>query len=147
MILSIVAILSCSFFFVIMCKEIKKQQNTQFLLDNSNAQCERLSNTCNHFSNRIDSLLIEKNKLLEENEKLQNWFNNKCIEYLDLLDQIESYKKNELENSMPLKKGAEAKTKKGFSSNVKEEMKTKPKAQSLAIAYSEAGEKKKPKKK
>jgi len=49
---------------------------------------------------------------------------------------------------MPLKHGEEAKSKKGFSSNVKEEMKSgKGKKQSLAIAYSEAGEKKKPKKK
>jgi len=52
------------------------------------------------------------------------------------------------EDGMPLKHGEEAKSKKGFSSNVKEEMKSgKGKKQSLAIAYSEAGEKKKPKKK
>jgi hypothetical protein len=47
---------------------------------------------------------------------------------------------------MPLVKGAKAKTKKGFSSNVKAEMDAgKPQAQSVAIAYSEAGESKKKK--
>ena len=47
---------------------------------------------------------------------------------------------------MPLVKGAKAKTKKGFSSNVKKEMKAgKPQKQAVAIAYSEArkGKKKK----
>lgn len=49
---------------------------------------------------------------------------------------------------MPLKKGAEARTKKGFSENVKTEMKAgKGQKQAVAIAYSEAGEKKKAKKK
>jgi hypothetical protein len=49
---------------------------------------------------------------------------------------------------MPLVKGAKAKTKKGFSSNVKAEMNAgKPKNQALAIAYSEAREKKKKPKK
>jgi hypothetical protein len=51
---------------------------------------------------------------------------------------------------MPLVKGEKAKSKKGFSSNVKKEMEAgKPKAQSVAIAYSEArkGKKKKPSKK
>jgi hypothetical protein len=49
---------------------------------------------------------------------------------------------------MPLIKGAKAKTKKGFETNLKRELNSgKPKAQSLAIAYSEArGKKKKPKK-
>jgi hypothetical protein len=49
---------------------------------------------------------------------------------------------------MPLVKGAAAKTKKGFSENVKREMEAgKPQKQSVAIAYSEArGKKKKPKK-
>ncbi len=54
------------------------------------------------------------------------------------------------QNTMPLKKGAEARTKKGFSDNVKAEMNAgKPQKQAVAIAYSEAGEKKKhkPKKK
>jgi hypothetical protein len=45
---------------------------------------------------------------------------------------------------MPLEKGKAAKSKKGFSKNVKTEMKAgKSQKQSLAIAYSEAGEKKK----
>lgn len=47
---------------------------------------------------------------------------------------------------MPLVKGAKAKTKKGFSTNVKREMEAgKSQKQSLAIAYSEArrGKKKK----
>jgi hypothetical protein len=46
---------------------------------------------------------------------------------------------------MPLIKGQKAKTKKGISSNIKEEMKTKPQKQAVAIALSLA--KKKPKKK
>lgn len=45
---------------------------------------------------------------------------------------------------MPLVKGAKARTKKGFSTNVKREMDAgKPQKQAIAIAYSEAGEKKK----
>jgi len=47
---------------------------------------------------------------------------------------------------MPLIKGEAAKTKKGFSTNVKREMEAgKPQKQAVAIAYSEAGEKKKKK--
>lgn len=49
---------------------------------------------------------------------------------------------------MPLVTGKAAKTKKGFSENIKREMKTgKPQKQAVAIAYSEAGEKKSRKKK
>lgn len=49
---------------------------------------------------------------------------------------------------MPLIKGKGAKTKKGFSENVKREIAAgKPQRQAVAIAYSEAGEKKKKKKK
>ena len=45
---------------------------------------------------------------------------------------------------MPLVKGAKAKTKKGFSSNIKREMEAgKPQKQAVAIAYSVAKEKKK----
>lgn len=45
---------------------------------------------------------------------------------------------------MPLVKGEKAKTKKGFSENVKREKEAgKPTKQAVAIAYSEAGEKKK----
>lgn len=48
--------------------------------------------------------------------------------------------------NMPLVKGAKAKTKKGFSENVKREMEAgRPQKQAVAIAYSEAGEKKKKK--
>jgi hypothetical protein len=48
---------------------------------------------------------------------------------------------------MPLVKGAKARTKKGFSTNVKREMDAgKPQKQAVAIAYSEAGEKKRKKK-
>lgn len=48
---------------------------------------------------------------------------------------------------MPLVKGKEAKTKKGFSDNIKAEMQSgKPQKQAVAIAYSEASEKKKKKK-
>ena len=44
---------------------------------------------------------------------------------------------------MPLVKGKAAKTRKGFSANVKREMEAgKPQKQAVAIAYSEAGEKK-----
>lgn len=44
---------------------------------------------------------------------------------------------------MPLVKGAAARTPKGFGENVKREMKAgKPQKQAVAIAYSEAGEKK-----
>lgn len=44
---------------------------------------------------------------------------------------------------MPLVKGAKAKSKKGFSENVKREMAAgKPQKQAVAIAYSQAGEKK-----
>jgi hypothetical protein len=44
---------------------------------------------------------------------------------------------------MPLVKGKKAKTRKGFSENVKREMEAgKPQKQAVAIAYSEAGEKK-----
>lgn len=43
---------------------------------------------------------------------------------------------------MPLVKGAKAKTRKGFSDNIRREMaEGKPKRQAIAIAYSEAGEK------
>lgn len=49
---------------------------------------------------------------------------------------------------MPLIKGKKAKTRKGFSENVKREMDAgKPQKQAVAIAYSEAGEGKKRKKK
>ncbi|MDE3022088.1 MAG: hypothetical protein KGI54_09520 [Pseudomonadota bacterium] len=49
---------------------------------------------------------------------------------------------------MPLVKGKAAKSKKGFSENVKREMEAgKPQKQAVAIAYSEAGEKKRKKKK
>lgn len=50
---------------------------------------------------------------------------------------------------MPLVKGAKAKTKKGFSENVRREISAgKPQKQAVAIAYSEARRgKKKPKKK
>jgi hypothetical protein len=47
---------------------------------------------------------------------------------------------------MPLVKGEKARTKSGFSSNVKKEMEAgKPQKQAVAIAYSEAGEKRKKK--
>lgn len=47
---------------------------------------------------------------------------------------------------MPLVKGKAAKTKKGFEKNLKTELAAgKPKDQSLAIAYSEAKEKRKKK--
>ncbi len=47
---------------------------------------------------------------------------------------------------MPLVKGAKAKSKKGFSSNIKKEMKAgKPQKQAVAIAYSEARKSKKKK--
>lgn len=50
---------------------------------------------------------------------------------------------------MPLVKGAKAKTKKGFSENIRREISAgKPQKQAVAIAYSEARRgKKKPKKK
>lgn len=49
---------------------------------------------------------------------------------------------------MPLVKGAKAKTKKGFSENIKREMSAgKPQKQAVAIAYSEARGKKAKKKK
>jgi len=49
---------------------------------------------------------------------------------------------------MPLVKGNKAKTKKGFSTNIKREIEAgKPQKQAVAIAYSEAGEKKKIKRK
>lgn len=49
---------------------------------------------------------------------------------------------------MPLIKDAKAKTKKGFSENIKREIGAgKPQKQAVAIAYSEAGEKKNRKKK
>lgn len=48
---------------------------------------------------------------------------------------------------MPLVKGAKAKTRKGFSENVKREMDAgKPQKQAVAIAYSEADRTKKKKK-
>ncbi len=48
---------------------------------------------------------------------------------------------------MPLIKGAQAKTKKGFGDNVKREIASgRPQKQAVAIAYSEAGESKKKKK-
>jgi hypothetical protein len=44
---------------------------------------------------------------------------------------------------MPLIKGAKAKTKEGFSTNIKREIEAgKPQRQAVAIAYSQAGEKK-----
>jgi hypothetical protein len=50
------------------------------------------------------------------------------------------------DSDMPLVKGKKAKTKKGFSENVKREMEAgKPQKQAVAIAYSEAKEKKKKK--
>lgn len=49
---------------------------------------------------------------------------------------------------MPLVKGKKAKTKAGFSANVKAEMNAgKPQKQAVAIAYSQAGESKKKKRK
>lgn len=49
---------------------------------------------------------------------------------------------------MPLIKGKAARSKKGFSENVKREMNAgKPQKTAVAIAYSEAGEKRKRKKK
>ena len=49
---------------------------------------------------------------------------------------------------MPLIKGAKAKTRKGFGTNVKREMDAgKPQKQAVAIAYSEANSNKKPKRK
>lgn len=48
---------------------------------------------------------------------------------------------------MPLVKGTKAKTKKGFSENIKKEMKAgKPQKQAIAIAYNAADEHKKKKK-
>lgn len=48
---------------------------------------------------------------------------------------------------MPLVKGAKAKTKKGFSENIRREMHAGfPQKQAVAIAYSEAGEKRTKKK-
>ena len=49
---------------------------------------------------------------------------------------------------MPLVKGAKARTRKGFGENIKREMEAgKPQKQAVAIAYSEAGEGKRRKKK
>jgi hypothetical protein len=49
---------------------------------------------------------------------------------------------------MPLVKGAKAKTKKGFSENIRREMDAgKKQSQAVAIAYSQAGKAKKGKKK
>lgn len=49
--------------------------------------------------------------------------------------------------TMPLIKGKKAKTREGFSENIRREMEAgKPQKQAVAIAYSEAGEKKKKKK-
>lgn len=48
---------------------------------------------------------------------------------------------------MPLIKGKKAKTRAGFSENIRREMEAgKPQKQAVAIAYSEAGEKKRHKK-
>lgn len=45
---------------------------------------------------------------------------------------------------MPLIKGSSAKTRSGFSTNIQREMEAgKPQKQAVAIAYSQAGEKKK----
>ena len=55
---------------------------------------------------------------------------------------------NQLERIVPLVKGKAAKSKKGFSENVKREMEAgKPQKQAVAIAYSEARGSKKRKKK
>lgn len=52
------------------------------------------------------------------------------------------------ESIMPLIEGKKAKTRAGFSENIKREVAAgKPQKQAVAIAYSKAGEKKKPKKK
>ncbi len=49
---------------------------------------------------------------------------------------------------MPLISGKKAKSRAGFSENIKREMNAgKPQKQAVAIAYSKAGEKKKPNKK
>lgn len=49
---------------------------------------------------------------------------------------------------MPLVKGSKARSKKGFSENIKREMESgKPQKQAVAIAYSEADRSKKKKKK
>ena len=56
-----------------------------------------------------------------------------------------NYMMSKKDKDMPLNKGKSAKTSKGFTENVKTEMKAgKPQKQALAIAYSEAkGSKKK----
>lgn len=64
------------------------------------------------------------------------------------LSYFETYSINEEGIIMPLVKGKAAKSRKGFSENVKREMEAgKPQKQAVAIAYSEAdrAKKKKPK--
>jgi len=52
------------------------------------------------------------------------------------------------ESKMPLVTGQKAKTRAGFSENIRREVKAgRPQKQAIAIAYSKAGEKKKPTKK
>lgn len=64
------------------------------------------------------------------------------------LSYFEKYSINEKGLIMPLIKGKAAKSKKGFSENVKREMEAgKPQKQAVAIAFSEAGESKKKKSK
>lgn len=71
-----------------------------------------------------------------------------AIGYQKQSQSILNYFKTARSVPMPLVKGAKARTKQGFSKNVKAEMKAgKPQNQAVAIAYSQAGENKKPKKK
>lgn len=69
-----------------------------------------------------------------------------AIRYQKPSQRILGHFAKEKEIRMPLVKGAKAKTRKGFSENIKREMEAgKPRKQAVAIAYSEARSKRKKK--
>lgn len=68
------------------------------------------------------------------------------MDYINWMDKKQAFNLGGL--IMPLVKGQKAKTRAGFSENIKREMKAgKPQKQAVAIAYSQAGEEKNPTKK
>jgi len=101
------------------------------------------------FLSKISHSLIDLHKQLEDcefKEMLRKIGLN--VSLYGLIHEVEMDKFIKERESMPLVKGKAAKSKKGFSENIKREMEAgKPQKQAVAIAYSEARRGKKPMKK